>query len=270
MLGGGATNAAINSMNLGAPTHVYVPIGIDELGDSAERRLIKHGIQVIRRDTLTTPINTVFPLTGDRCIVKAPAIPYLHPGEFYKFDPGLFGVLLLDGHQGEDAASHHAETFRHAGRTVILDCNDRPETDALLGLTDVAVAGESYVEARGYKNSVELLDFFRSKGCQVGGVTLGEHGVVWYEGDSEPQYTPALEVPDWRSRNTNGIGDAYHGALAYTCALHPHKPWAWRMLFASYYAGLLLKLSNHERVYPTTANVLAQMNARPELVQVSA
>lgn len=267
-LGAGATNAAICCAKLGLVPHLHVPVGVDEFGEMAERRLAKHNIQLIRRDADTTPINDVYPLMGDRAILRDVPVNYLQPNEFKKLEPDDYAVLLLDGHQA-DAARYHAETFGNAGRLVLLDCNDRPNTDELLGLTGVAVAGESYMKACGYEEPDALLDYFRRKGCRVGGVTLGEHGVRWYADDGEPVSTPALEVPGWRSKNTNGLGDAFHGALAYACAQWPDQTWEYRMLFASYYSGLMLKLSDRDRVYPTVENVLALLNSRPQLVRAA-
>jgi sugar/nucleoside kinase (ribokinase family) len=62
-------------------------------------------------------------------------------------------------------------------------------------------------------------DLLKRRGCRIGGVTLGEHGTLWYEESGRMQTLPALAVPPAEVAVTNGTGDI-------SPALHPLVPHA--------------------------------------------
>ena len=41
-----------------------------------------------------------------------------------------------------------------------------------------------------------MLDYLKSRGCKIGGVTLGERGLVWYDETGQEGVLPALDVPE--------------------------------------------------------------------------
>jgi sugar/nucleoside kinase (ribokinase family) len=57
-----------------------------------------------------------------------------------------------------------------------------------------------------------MLDYLKSRGCRVGGVTLGERGFIWYDEAGMVRGLPALAVPCNRVVDTSGAGDVFHGA----------------------------------------------------------
>ena len=57
-----------------------------------------------------------------------------------------------------------------------------------------------------------MLDYLKSRGCRIGGVTLGEKGLIWYDETGVVRSLPALAVPRERVIDTNGAGDVFHGA----------------------------------------------------------
>lgn len=267
MAGGGAVNAAICIAALGMQSHLHATMPTDYFRDAAERMLIDRDVRVIGRDVQTSSFNSVFTGVGDRAVVRAPKRAYASE-DFPKLEPDDYDVLVLDGYQ-EDAALHHAQKFSAASKLVLLDCNPRPNTDDLLSFTQAAVAGESYLKGK-FDNPIAALDYFKTKGCRVRAVTLGECGLWWCADDGEPAHIEALPVWDWASKNSNGLGDAFHGALAYSYARWREEGWHHHFSFANCYAGLMLEKSDGERFYPAVENVLARMQSHPIVVRASA
>lgn len=266
--GGGAVKAAICIAEFGMQSHLHTTVGTDYFGGATEQMLVDRKVRVIPRYVTMSSFNTVFTEVGDRAIARAPKREYVGD-DFPKLEPDGYDALLLDGYQ-EDAALHHAQTFFAAGKLVLLDCNPRPNTDELLPFTGAAVAGESYMEGnRDFTQPCDVLAYFGKKGCPVRAITFSERGLWFCEGDNPPQHMEAIHVDNWQKRNSNGLGDAFHGALACSYALWRDKGWEYHFRFATCYAALMLEKSDHHRFYPTIENVLALMHSRPELVRAA-
>ena len=71
------------------------------------------------------------------------------------------------------------------------------------------------------KTPEAMLDYLKSRGCKIGGVTQGERGVLWYDESGEVRTLPALPVPPARVRDTSGAGDVFHGAYVYSYLKQP-------------------------------------------------
>ena len=56
----------------------------------------------------------------------------------------------------------------------------RSNTHELLGFIDVAIVAERLCEQMGHEPAA-MLDYLKSRGCRIGGVTLGERGMIWYD-----------------------------------------------------------------------------------------
>jgi sugar/nucleoside kinase (ribokinase family) len=102
-----------------------------------------------------------------------------------------------------------------------------------------------------------MLDDLRSRGCQVGGVTLGERGLVWYEGKSEVRTLSALALPRGRVLDTNGAGDVFHGAYVHSFLAHPTMPWDQHFRFARAAAAFKVQHLGNEAGLPTIADIAA-------------
>ena len=61
-----------------------------------------------------------------------------------------------------------------------------------------------------------MLDYLKSRGCRVGGVTMGEQGLLWYDETGAVRRLPALPIARERVIDTNGAGDVFHGAYVYS------------------------------------------------------
>jgi hypothetical protein len=48
----------------------------------------------------------------------------------------------------------------------------------------------------------EMLQYLRSRGCRIGGVTMGPDGFIYYQDDGQPRVLPALNVPAERIIDT--------------------------------------------------------------------
>ena len=133
-------------------------------------------------------------------------------------------ALHLDGHQ-PDAALHYAQRCREAGILTSLDGGGlRTNTHELLGFIDVAIVAERFCQQMD-KTPAATLDYLKSRGCKIGGVTLGERGVLWYDESGRGQHA----CPHCRCRpsgcvDTSGAGDVFHGAYVYSYLSNPQQP----------------------------------------------
>jgi sugar/nucleoside kinase (ribokinase family) len=59
---------------------------------------------------------------------------------------------------------------------------------------------------------VAMLDYLKGRGCRVGGVTMGERGLLWYDETGAIHALPAFSIASERVIDTNGAGDVFHGA----------------------------------------------------------
>src|SRR6202040_4453480 len=111
-------------------------------------------------------------------IVRCRADGYKHP-----LPPlNLAGcrALHVDGHQA-DAAIHYAKACRDSGILTSLDGGGlRSNTHDLLAFIDVAIVATRLCEQMGLAPA-EMLDYLKSRGCRIGGVTIGERGLIWYD-----------------------------------------------------------------------------------------
>ena len=153
------------------------------------------------------------PKDGKRAIVRCRDDHYLTP--FPVLDLDGCRALHLDGHQ-PDAALAYAQRCRKAGILTSLDGGGmRTNTHELLTFIDVAMVAERFCQQMD-KTPRAMLDYLKSRGCKIGGVTQGERGVLWYDESGEVRTLPALPVPQARVRDTSGAGDVFHGAYVYS------------------------------------------------------
>ena len=96
-----------------------------------------------------------------------------------------------------------------------------------------------------------MLDYLKSRGCKIGGVTQGERGVLWYDESGEVRTLAALPVPQARVRDTSGAGDVFHGAYVYSYLKHPRKSWEEHFQFAQHAAAYKIQHLGNEAGLPT-------------------
>jgi sugar/nucleoside kinase (ribokinase family) len=197
---------------------------------------------------------------GKRAIVRCRDDDYLHPFPIRHLP--ACRALHVDGHQ-PDAAIYYAKLCREAGILTWLDGGRlRANTHELLAFIDVAIVAERLCEQMGH-DPAQMLDYLKSRGCRLGGVRLGERGLLWYDDMGAVRTLPALAVPSDRVLDTNGAGDVFHGAYVYSYLTNPEKSWEERFRFARAASAFKIQRLGNEAGLPTFGEIAA---ARQELV----
>jgi sugar/nucleoside kinase (ribokinase family) len=227
--GGNAVTAAFACAKLGIPPDLLTSLADDWLGRMFLDMARKYEISVHGRKVRESSLSFVMPKDGKRAIVRARDDRYLHPFPALNLDGCR--ALHLDGHQ-PDAAIHYAKACRSAGVLTSLDGGGmRENTQELLEFIDVAIVAERLCEQMSLSTGA-MLDHLKGRGCSVGGVTLGERGMVWYDESGSVLHMPALAIPQDKVIDTNGAGDVFHGAYVYSYLANPDAPWSAHFEFA--------------------------------------
>ena len=250
--GGNAVTAAFCCAKLGIAPDVLATVADDWLGRMFLDMATRYGITIHARKVGTSSLSFIMPNDGKRAIVRCrdddyiDSLPTLH----------LSGcrVLHVDGHQ-PDAAIHYAKLCREAGILTSLDGGGlRSNTHELLGFIDVAIVAERLCQQMGHEPAA-MLDYLKSRGCRLGGVTLGERGLVWYDKTGTVRTLPALAVPPARVLDTSGAGDVFHGAYIYSYLTNPAKSWEKHFRFAQAAAAYKIQRLGNEAGLPALAEI---------------
>jgi sugar/nucleoside kinase (ribokinase family) len=102
-----------------------------------------------------------------------------------------------------------------------------------------------------------MLDYLKSRGCRVGGVTMGERGLLWYDETGAVRALPALSIARERVLDTNGAGDVFHGAYVYSYLSHPEKSWQDHFTFARAASTYKIQRLGNEAGLPTLPDIEA-------------
>jgi sugar/nucleoside kinase (ribokinase family) len=251
--GGNAVSAAFCCAKLGVVPDLMASLADDWLARMFLDMAAKYGISVHGRKVKESSVSFVMPHKGMRAIIRCRDDHYLHPVP--PLDLSGCRALHLDGHQA-DAAIHYAKACRAAGVLTSLDGGGmRQNTMELLEFIDVAICSQRMCEQLGM-NPAALCQFLRHKGVKVGGVTLGDHGMLWSDEHGEVQHMPALVVPKDEVIDTNGAGDIFHGAYVYSYLSAPEQPWERHFQFARAASAHSVRYLGIEHSLPTRQDVL--------------
>jgi sugar/nucleoside kinase (ribokinase family) len=227
--GGNAVTAAFCCAKLGVAPDLLASVADDWLGRMFVDMAIKYGVTLHQRKVAESSLSFIMPKGDKRAIVRCRDDHYKHP--FPLLNTGGCRALHVDGHQA-DAAIHYAKVCRDAGILTSLDGGGlRSNTHELLAFIDVAVVAERLCEQM-KMTPAEMLTYLRSRGCKVGGITMGSRGLVWYDESGNERFQPALNVPDNLVVDTNGAGDIFHGAYIYSYLTSQAATWAQHFTFA--------------------------------------
>ncbi len=259
--GGNAVTAAFCCAKLGLVPDLLTSVADDWLGRMFLDMAAKYRISVHHRKVAESSLSFVMPRGQQRAIVRCRDDEYLHP-----FPPlNLQGcrALHVDGHQS-DAAIHYAKTCRGAGILTSLDGGGlRDNTHDLLAFIDVAVVAERLCEQMNL-NPREMLAYLKSRGCHIGGVSMGERGLLWYDETGRERLLPALDIPIERIVDTNGAGDIFHGAYIFDALRHPEAGWEEHFIFARAAATHAIQHLGNETSLPTLLEIRQADRMYPE------
>jgi sugar/nucleoside kinase (ribokinase family) len=256
--GGNAVTAAFCCAKLGIAPDLLASVADDWLGRMFIDMAAKYGISVHHRKVRESSLSFIMPHGGKRAIVRCRDDHYLHP--FPPLNLGGCRALHLDGHQ-PDAAIHYAKACRGAGIITSLDGGGlRSNTHDLLGFVDIAVVAERLCEQMNLSHA-EMLEYLKSRGCRVGGITLGERGMVWFDEKGDDRFLPALDVPDALVVDTNGAGDIFHGAYVYSAMARPEGSWEEHFTFARAASAYSIQHLGNEASLPKLSDI-AETQAR--------
>lgn len=252
--GGNAVTAAFCCAKLGITPDLLATVADDWLGRMFLDMAAKYGISIHARKVKSSSLSFIMPRDGQRAIVRCRDADYLHPFPILH----LTGcrALHLDGHQ-PDAALHYAKLCRDAGILTSLDGGGlRSNTDELLGLIDVAIVAERLCQQMGLETAA-MLDYLKSRGCRIGGVTCGERGMIWYDETGAVRDLPALAVPSSRVLDTSGAGDVFHGAYIHSYLTNPTMSWEEHFRFARAAAAFKVQRLGNEAGLPALDDITA-------------
>jgi len=255
--GGNAVTAAFCCAKLGIVPDVLATIADDWLGRMFLDMAARYGITIHARKVRTSSLSFIMPNDGKRAIVRCRDDDYLN--SFPVLNLSGCRALHVDGHQ-PDAAIHYAKLCREAGIFTSLDGGGlRSNTHELLGFIDVAIVAERLCQQMGHEPAA-MLDYLKNRGCRLGGVTLGERGLLWYDETGAVRTLPALAVASDRVLDTSGAGDVFHGAYIYSYLANPAKTWEKHFRFAQAAAAYKIQHLGNEAGLPTLAQIAAVAN----------
>jgi len=252
--GGNAVTAAFCCAKLGILPDLLATVADDWLGRMFLDMAAKYGISIHARNVNTSSLSFIMPKDGKRAIVRCRDDDYLQPFPLLQLQGCR--ALHVDGHQ-PDAAIHYAKLCRQAGILTSLDGGGlRANTHELLSFIDVAIVAERLCQQMGHEPAT-MLDYLKSRGCRIGGVTLGERGLVWYDDTGAVRTLPALAVPPDRILDTSGAGDVFHGAYIYSYLTDPARRWEKHLCFAQVASAFKIQHLGNEAGLPTLAEIAA-------------
>lgn len=218
--GGPAAVAAAQVARLGGRVAFSGRVGeerTDPLAGVALAAFAAEGIDVsscVRDASFRTPLAAVLVADDGRRVVVSHRDDAVGPAPCWP----AARVILADGHRPEwnDALIAHA---RACGAKLVLDAGSvHAGTLGLAPHVDHLVASEAYARAMapGLDPAADEFDWAALGGRRSADwvVTLGERGVVW----RGPEGQGRVAAFDVEVVDTNGAGDAFHGAYAWVLA----------------------------------------------------
>ena len=252
--GGNAVTAAFCCAKLGVVPDLLTSLADDWLGRMFLDMAAKYAIPVHGRKVRESSLSFVLPNDGKRAIIRCRDDHYLHP--FPTLNIAGCRALHLDGHQA-DAAIHYARTCRERGILTSLDGGGlRENTHELLEFIDVAICAERLAEQLEVSPAA-LLDVLKRKGVKIGGVTMGDRGMIWYDETGEVRHQPVLNVPTAAIIDTSGAGDVFHGSYIASYLQRPGQTWAEHFAFARAASSYKIQHLGNEAGLPSLGDIAA-------------
>lgn len=250
--GGNAVTAAFSCAKLGIAPDLLASVADDWLGRMFIDMAAKYGISVHHRKVAESSLSFIMPKGDQRAIVRCRDDNFKHP--FPLLNLTGCRALHVDGHL-PDAAIHYAKICHEAGILTSLDGGGlRSNTHDLLPFIGTALVAERLCEQMNITPG-EMLTYLRSRGCRIGGVTMGAKGLLWYDETKNERFLPALDVPERLVIDTNGAGDIFHGAYVYSYLVDPDAEWEQHFKFARAASAHSIQHLGNEASLPTLAQI---------------
>ena len=251
--GGNAVTAAFCCAKLGLVSELLATVADDWLGRMFLDMAAKYGIAIHPPKVRTSSLSFVMPNDGKPAIVRCLGDDFLDP--FPRLNLSGCRALHMDGHQ-PDAAIYHAKVAREAGILTSLDGGGlRSNTHELLAFIDIAIVAERLCKQMGFEPA-RMLNYLKTRGCSIGGVTLGERGLIWYDEAGTVRSLPALPVPPNRVLDTSGAGDVFHGAYVNSYLADVAKSCEEHFRFAHAASAYKVQHLGNEAGLPTHADIV--------------
>jgi sulfofructose kinase len=216
--GGQVASAMVACSLWGLKTRYVGKIGDDPFGGLQQEAMERAGVEshwiVAANCQSQSSFILVDERNGERTVLwkRDPRLE-LRPDEIHREWVVRSKLLHVDGHDcaGAGAAARWA---REAAIPVIADLDNLyPGVEALLENVDYLISSREFparlTGEQNLMNSLQTLS--RRFGCRVTAATLGEDGVLAWDG-LKFQYCPAFEVT---AVDTTGAGDIFHAGFAY-------------------------------------------------------
>lgn len=216
--GGQVASAVTACSRWGLKARYAGKIGDDPAGQLQKKEMKQSGIEahwsVVADCQSQSSFILVDEQTGERTVLwkRDPRLE-LFPREIRKQWVVRARLLHVDGHDCRAAATA-AKWARQAGIPVTADLDNLyPGVEALLENVDFAITSRDFPgRLCGEDNLFISLPQLASRfGCRVTAATLGEDGVLAWDG-AKFHYSPAFEI---KPVDTTGAGDIFHAAFAY-------------------------------------------------------
>jgi sulfofructose kinase len=216
--GGQVASALVACSKWGLKTRYAGKIGDDSFGELQREEMERAGVEshwvVAPSCQSQSSFILVDERNGERTVLwkRDPRLELL-PSEIRREWVVRSKLLHVDGHDCAGAATA-ARWAREASIPVVADLdNVYPGVEALLKNVDYLISSREFpARLTGEQDlMVSLRSLSTRFGCRVVAATLGEDGVLAWDG-SKFHYCPAFEI---NAIDTTGAGDIFHAGFAY-------------------------------------------------------
>jgi sulfofructose kinase len=236
--GGMGANAAVAVQRLGGRAIYWGRVGDDQTGDEVLWLLTHEGIDVTGVHRLagfrTKIASILIDARGERLAVSAQPQGYPPDASWLPLERiGEADAVLADT-RWPQGAQRLFEAAGERGLPGVFDGDggDPPQVMRTAQQATHPFYSQPMLASFGYSSPEEALPRVFGGRNVVAGVTLGAHGVLWFDGDRlHTMPSPAVKAVD-----TLAAGDTWHGALA--LALAEGRPAQAAIEFASAVAAL--------------------------------
>jgi sulfofructose kinase len=257
--GGQTATATGTCARLGLRTTYIGSFGSDDLGALSRASLTALGVDVSAARTVPGASNQfavilVDARTGERTVLwdRDPAL-VMEPSAVPRVAVTSARVLMVDCHETA-AAAQAARYAREAGIPTVGDIERvRPGIGELLQHLDAIIMAEEFpADLTGHEEQGRALrSIARDFGAPLACVTLGAAGsLAWCQG--REIRTPGFQVA---CVDTTGAGDAFRGAFAAACLLHPLDDVESALTYANAVAALNCRALGSRGALPTADEV---------------